>query len=269
VEHSQEIPGYLRSESDRKGFENMDPRDYAGVLLRRDYDAEFVAIRVLLFRHRKADKGLRDEIERVEARSGFHSERRISKWFDLLQSSTYQEAAHSMAALGMLAPLLESMFYDTFRQAREEFFVDSRSIEHPRWEWAATGQWDCHLVYDKTGKPKKDIVKGILQLSEAIGLTPHLPKDLKPMLEALFEYRNKMFHFGFAWPSVECDKFAKRIVNPDWPSKWFTTASTNGVPWIFYLTEVFVDHCLERVDQIIDGIGAFVVERLRTRRVDP
>jgi hypothetical protein len=268
VKDSQEIPGFLKNEGDPKGFENMGPRDFAGVLLHRDYDAELIAIRILLFRHRKADKGLRDEIESLEKHSEFHNERTITRWLDLLQSSTYQDAAHSMAALGMLAPLLESMFYDAFRQAREEFFVKSPSVEHPRWERAARGQWDCHFFYDKTGKPTKDIVKGILQLSEAIGLTPYLPKDLKPMLEALFEYRNKMFHCGFVWPSGECGKFARRIIDAGWPSNWFETATIDGTPWIFYLTDAFVDHCLERVNQTIDGMGAFVVECLRVRRDD-
>lgn len=261
---SQKVPGHLRTDGVPEGFENVEPRDLAGVLLHRNYEAELTAIRILLFRHRQADKGLQDEIKSLEERPGFRSEQAVDRWLELLQFSTYQGAAHSMAAVGMLAPLVESIFDGAFKRAHEEFFLTENSIaKHPRWEWATQAQWDCHLVYDKNGKHTKDIVRGILQLSEAIGLAPHLPRDLKSMLEALFEYRNKMFHCGFEWPLEMRNKFVKRITDAGWPSNWFEMATSDGVPTIIYLTDVFVDICLKRIDRTIDGMGAFAAERLR------
>lgn len=245
----------------------MEPRDLAGVLLRRDFEAELVAARILLFRNRKADKGLRDELKSLEELSEFPNERAVSRWLDLLQVTTYLDAAHSMAAVGMLAPLLESMFDGAFNCAREEFFLPNTMYTgHPRWEWAAEDQWDCHFVYDGAGKRRKSLVEGIFQLAEAVGLAPYLPTDLKPTFQALFEYRNRMLHLGFEWPSEERDRFARRIKDACWPSNWFAAATTDGTSWIFYLTDVFVDHCLNRIDRSIEGMGAFVAARLRMQR---
>ena len=36
---------------------------------------------------------------------------------------------------------------------------------------------------------------------------------------------------------------------------------------MFYVTDAFVDHCLATVDQILDGLGAFVRRHETDRRV--
>ena len=54
-------------------------------------------------------------------------------------------------------------------------------------------QWDCHLFFIGN-RSEKNLVRGIFQLSEAIGLADKLPAGLKQMLSALFAYRNSMFH---------------------------------------------------------------------------
>jgi len=86
-------------------------------------------------------------------------------------------------------------------------------------------------------------------------------------LRALFAYRNKMFHWGFEWPPEERKAFAAQIAQ--WPSNWFATATEDGNPWIFYLTDVFVDHCLEQVDQVVLGIGAYVDAQLKAEHEKP
>ena len=60
-----------------------------------------------------------------------------------------------------------------------------------------------------------------VQLTEALGLTSHLPNDLKPIFQALFEYGNRMFHCGFEWPVHERRSFENRIAEAGWPSEWF------------------------------------------------
>jgi hypothetical protein len=91
------------------------------------------------------------------------------------------------------------------------------------------------------------------------GLTAHLPADLKPTLQALFEYRNNMFHFGFEWPTNERERFQKRTA--DWPSDWFSMAAIDHKPWIFYLTDAFIDHCLTIIDSVLGGIGVFARDK--------
>ena len=96
-----------------------------------------------------------------------------------------------------------------------------------------------------------------MQLAAAIGLTPHLPDCLRPTLQALFEYRNKMFHCGFEWPLDERHRFANRVVDAKWPADWFATATKGSEPWVFYMNHVFVQHCVETLDQVISSIGAY------------
>jgi hypothetical protein len=90
-----------------------------------DLDAQLEAIRALLWRHRPADADLTKEIKGWEdhARSakGTGGEHAIDEWMNSVHTSIYQEAAHSLAAVGMLAPLLESMLVQSFAGLRTEF----------------------------------------------------------------------------------------------------------------------------------------------------
>jgi hypothetical protein len=67
---------------------------------------------------------------------------------------------------------------------------------------------------------------------------------------------------GFEWPVNERTKFERRIAKGGWPPDWFATAKTDEAPWVFYLTDIFIDHCLKKTDQIIERLGAYVNEGL-------
>jgi hypothetical protein len=60
-----------------------------------------------------------------------------------------------------------------------------------------------------------------------------------------------MFHNGLEWPLDE------RIRSKGWPSDWFSTATSADEPWIFYLSEQYIEHCLEMIEQVLDAVGAF------------
>lgn len=260
-------PEYLKQVGEPLGAENITLDDWAPALIKNiAYDAQLTTIRFLLYRLRKHDKELNDQIKRLYEYEGPHHDQAVDEWVDLIHDSVYQGAAHSMAAVGMLAPFVESIFCGGFETIREELFHDDNppydGHPHARWENAAKSQWDCHLVY-KRGRGRENLVEGIFELAEAVGLYPYLPTDLKPMMKALFAYRNKMFHWGFEWPPEERDAFAKYIAAEQWPSDWFATATHEGKPWIFYLTDIFVDHCLERIGQVVNGIGAYVQAQLK------
>ena len=264
-------PEYLKQVGEARGGEEITLDDWAPALIKNiAYDAQLTTIRFLLHRLRKHDKELDDEIKRLYEYEGPHQARAVDDWVDLMHDSVYQGAAHSMAAVGMLAPFIESVFCGGFETIREEFFEDDSPYDahpHARWVGATRNQWDCHFVYKGGRQAKGSLVEGIFELAEAVGLHPYLPTDLKPMMKALFAYRNKMFHWGFEWPPEERDAFAKHIAAEQWPSDWFATATYDGKPWIYYLTDVFVDHCLDRIGQVVYSIGAYFKAELKAERL--
>jgi hypothetical protein len=118
--------------------------------------------------------------------------------------------------------------------------------------------WDCHFV---AGSSRPDFVHGVLELADAIGLTPLLPPDLEKTLGALFGYRNKMFHHGFEWPMKEREEFERRIAQ-EWPPEWFEKSESDHKPWIFYMSRAFVDHCLQMIDHTIRAFGRLARQSL-------
>ena len=76
---------------------------------RMDYHAQLFAIRSLLIREERAAQKREHRIAEVDelARrgSGAANYHGVEEWVDLVHSSCYQGAAHSTAAVGLLAPL--------------------------------------------------------------------------------------------------------------------------------------------------------------------
>ncbi|MCY4578661.1 MAG: hypothetical protein OXD31_06390 [Chloroflexi bacterium] len=72
------------------------------------HGAQLVAIRDLLDRQERADRELSDRIEEADevARRarGRANEHAVDVWVELAEMSCYRDTAHSMAAVGMLAP---------------------------------------------------------------------------------------------------------------------------------------------------------------------
>ncbi len=242
------------------------PDDWAcTVLPNLDYESHLIAIRGLLSVHKndgiKTTQDINeigDFIKNTKGAREDYIEHLIDEQMYKFHCSVYQSAAHSMAAVGMLAPFLESIFYQSFFGIKNNFFSDNNHPnDHSRWEKATIDTWDCHFVWDKNHR-RKDLVEGILQLSNAVGLKDFLPNDLNILLKVLFSYRNKMFHFGFEWPPEERKRFWNRIKNDNWPSGWLDAATSGGEPWIIYLSDDFILHCVESIEEIINGISRFV-----------
>lgn len=101
-----------------------------------------------------------------------------------------------------------------------------------------------------------NIVSGIQQLAKATEVKKHLPADLPKTLEALFAYRNFMFHNGFVWPEEKCAAFAARIEKGSWQG-WFTCSEPSDKPWIFYMNDEFTEHCLEMVGKVLESFGKY------------
>jgi len=253
----------------------LEPRDYIIYNLEVDFDidSQLLAIRGLLSRNRNADKSISDEIKELKERTcylkGLAADRAVDEWVDQIYYSTYQDAAHSMSAVGALAPFYETIFFQSFKGIGKRFYSAKKHYKiHDRWNAAQDIQWDCHYVI-ANGRIHKDIVKGIFQLSDAVGLSERFPSDLKAVLPALFTYRNSMFHHGFEWPVEERERFAKRIQNEGWPKDWFSVATHNDNPWIFFMSDNFIQHCDKTIELVLDAIGCFVRDELLTKGTTP
>ena len=198
--------------------------------LRYDYNSQINAIRGLLWRQERADSeldGWIDESDKVARRTrGAMNEIAVDRYVELAHSSIYQSAAHSMAAVGMLAPLAESIFGGVFKAVGRK-------------------------------KPNRNLANNIMSLvdDESLGLREYMPDDLRQTLDALFLYRNKMFHYGFEWPTSQRQAFADRL--PEWPEGWFDMATTDGEPWIFYMSRAFISHCIDTVENVHRGLARF------------
>ena len=224
-----------------------------------DIQGQLDAIKLVLNRNQKHDEATASEIATLSKELASAN----AEDFDLLDiglseslhRSTYMDAAHSMSAVGMLAPFVESLFVSIFKILRSDQ-QDSIKGEDCRTIAAQRDFWNPHFIF-RAGGRSTHLVKGIKQLSDSTGLVKFLPDDLETTLSALFAYRNNMFHHGFEWPMEERKKFDKKIQNHQWPPEWFEVSTIGGKPWIFYMSRSFIDHCLKTIDQVLDGFGKY------------
>ena len=218
-------------------------RDWDHIELRvLDVEAQLLAIKSLIRRNQQADEDLEQKIKDLYEQARRTTEVRNSpyqddRWVDETYQSFFQDAAHSMAAIGMLVPFVEALFEAIF----------------PR-------------LPDEKAKDKQGIVKATTQLAESSGLAQFFPDDYEKTLDALFLYRNKMFHNGFIWPLDVRKKFQKTIKERGWPCNWFEETihkdpcekGDKEMPWIFCMSADFIEHCLLTVEKILDGYGKSV-----------
>ena len=211
-------------------FDERDPLEVFDHGLRHDYLSHIYSIRDLLWRQRHADSQLEAQIkdsgEVARRARGEANVVAVDRHIELIQFSIYQSAAHSMAAVGMLAPLTESIFGGIFEGVGRR-------------------------------KPSGQLARSIMSMvdDERLGLGEYMPDDLRQTLDALFLYRNKMFHHGFEWPPGPRKHFAESL--DAWPKGWFDSATSDGEPWIFYMSPEFISHCLDTLEDVLRGLIRF------------
>ena len=256
---------YEDQDSSRFEVSNRDLAMY--VIGEPDLEAQLLAITSLLCRNQLTDEALKAEIkqldEDVRAYANGNAMYRMyleDRWGDALHHSGFQDAAHSMAAVGMLAPFIESLFVSIFSGLREcEQSKINASIDDPRIAVPQDKFWDLRSEFYHRRR-RCGVVAGILHVAHATGLTKYLPSGYDKVLKALFKYRNKMFHLGFEWPMPERIEFDK-LRSRKWPAEWFRTATRGDEPWIFYMSDEFITHCLKTIDEVLEGVGAYFRER--------
>ncbi|MFI4910959.1 MAG: hypothetical protein ACIAQZ_04760 [Sedimentisphaeraceae bacterium JB056] len=175
--------------------------------------------------------------------------------------SAYKDIACSMAAVGLLAPFFESLFSRSFEYMRDQD-ANSQTSKHNRWICAKENSWDCHYYFGKSNHPQKNITKGIIQLVEATNLKDRFPNNLESILSALFAYRNKMFDGGYEWELKDREKFWKRVEekwNVD-KRKWFENATQGDCIWMIYMSDEFINECLECIKKCITEFSSIFDE---------
>jgi hypothetical protein len=229
------------------GIPELAPADeILSLLPHYDYPAQLTAIRDLLRRERAADAETTRAIRALERAPA--SQQAVDERVDRLHGSVYQDAAHSMAAVGMLAPLAESLFrYSLIALGERHASIGLPAPPHPRFTKAR--------AWDPTNNGKRGIVAGIREICDAAGISPLLPSEALRYLDALFAYRNAMFHNGLEWPPDERASFQSRASG--WPDDWFVWSATGGEPWIAYMTEGFIDGVLTMMEDTMDAFGRF------------
>ncbi len=227
-----------------------------------DFEAQMAAVRSLIHRNRQANVALNEEIKELashvqtaEVHEAWIAE---SMWVDQMEHSVFQDAANSMAAVGMLAPMFEGLFTSLFAALGQATVASVDSTKDDgltdRERRSHADYWDPHVIFESKGR-RESLVDGIRQLAVDTKLTPLLPKDYGKVLMGLFLYRNMMFHNGFEWPSERRAVFAAQIASHGLPQNWFRHSSRNGEPWIYYMTELYVDRCLTLVDEVLTAVG--------------
>src|SRR5260370_21827026 len=139
-----------------------------------DIDAQLAAIHGLLRRNREGAAEIAEEIKSAEDRArhlrGVLNDWAVDDWVDRVHHSAYQEAAHSMAAVGMLAPFVETVLHQCFLGIGNRLYpIASEKKSHDRWKAAHALEWDCHYYISKRGADK-NLPKWIHQLATLLAL---------------------------------------------------------------------------------------------------
>lgn len=244
-----------------EGFPPLTPWDCARILLGPiQLDMQVAAMRSLLSRNRTEDVRLRAQFADLErhAQEGTLRDFEIDHYYgELFYENVYQGGTHALAALGMVAPLTESVLVRLFQYVP----LMGTPKPHPRRELLEPDRrkWNCKFRWDDVDRKWcDDIIGGVDQMAGVVDVERFLTRADRLRLRALFNYRNFMFHNGIEWPEEWAAKFEKLVAG--WPDGWFRSARIGDKPWIFYMTESFTDECFEMLHRFVEGVGALFLE---------
>jgi hypothetical protein len=243
------------------GLPEIEPVDEGMMLIPHlDYVAQLTAIRDLLSLHESTEQSAAERIRRLEREagvlSGVATQQAVDEWLDRLHGTVYQDAAHSMAAVGTLAPLAESVFeHGLLSLGRMHSDWRLPPPGHPRFSNSWPAAWNPKV------NGKKGVVAGIREICDGAGITPYLHHDTFQILSALFAYRNAMFHIGLEWPEAKRTAFHERA--EAWPG-WFVWSTHGDEPWLAYMTSALIDRVITTLDSAIEGLGRYAID-LRKR----
>jgi hypothetical protein len=236
-----------------------------GIIPLLEYESQLLAIVDLLIRQYEADNELRVKIEEadkaardVKGANEDYAQYLTDNRSELIQKSIFQDAAHSMSAIGMLAPFTESLFFHLFQGLKENVYAILNVVPNSkRLERTGKKAWNCHYFFEEN-KFEKNLVLGIIQMNSELGVSRYMPNRLEISLMVLFSFRNFMFHCGFEWPIREREKFQAKIQEENWPEEWYSFSTTNDKPWIYYLSNDFINNYVELIVETLIGVSKYI-----------
>jgi hypothetical protein len=242
----------------------LDDQDYLYTLLYTiDWRSQLDAIRLMIARNRNTGEAFSKAIDvdeaQVETYDGPYQVHRMNHNTDLKHESVYRDAAESMAAIGMVAPLIESTLGQALSALGEMYDRKGMSPgDHTRWKRSVgnASRWNCQFYFNSKKQASNNIILGLPQLAEACGLDKFLAKDFMAWFEAMFVYRNYMFHGGFEWTIERRGLFKKAIEEKNW-GQWFVCSYTNDRPWIYYIRDDAIVAMPTMVQDMLNSLGRF------------
>ncbi|TBE02316.1 hypothetical protein [Rhizobium ruizarguesonis] len=246
-------------------FDNfLDDRDYLYTLVHNiDWQAQLRAVRLMISRNRQAgeafSKAIEDDAAEVRTYDGPHDDHWVNQHVDMIHESVYRDAAESMAAIGMIAPLVESTLGQSLAALGDMYDRNNISPgKQERWTRAQKhkARWNCQFYYNDKKEEKNNIILGMPQLAGACGLDKFLSQEFMSWFEAMFTYRNSMFHGGFEWTVDRRELFEKSVEKNGW-DRFFSCSTTNGRPWIYYIKDEAIDALPTMVENMLDSLGRF------------
>lgn len=231
------------------------------------YDEQLAAIRNLLAQRKLIPLSAEEQSARKASFAGrvgpLGRDHMVDAWNGFYQQRVYEDAAYSMAAAGMLVPLIETIFREAFNGIGRLVVTNSIPLgPHPRWQWLDTEQWDCQLYCSVGGRPDKDFVFGVCELVETAGLAPYLTPGFAVTLDAIFCYRDNMIPRGFKWSEEDLNDFAREIDEERWPYEWFRLSIIEMKPWIYYMTGDLINQCILMIEDFLRAVGDFARDKL-------
>lgn len=252
---------------DENGFLHICDEDASIALIKNiDLYSQRIAIIDFVNSMNSVQRKNQVEISKIESicknASRLRSNFLIDELINSYHFSIYSHSTYSMAVLGMTAPIIESLFYEIFKNIGElmedKFSGDNEERLHCIKKRII---WDCHFVV-KNGKMHKNIVNGIKQLAEFTGFNEFLPSDYYSILDALIYYRNMMFHDGLEWQNENTEKFKHKLETSNWPKNWFDCSKRNDTPWIYFMTTIMIERCLKFINEIEVAAGSYYIEKI-------
>jgi hypothetical protein len=239
------------------------PRDFLSLIPTEfDLDRQLEIIQAIFHRNRKTSGETIKEIESIKEAAnrlqGSAADQAVEDYGTMVYWAIYEDAAHGMSAIAMLAPLYERVLHGCLALIGGTYHQQHLpNPTHVRWTGGSDYRWDCRYFWPGT-KWKKDVYLGSKQLLEALDLLSVLPADFLPVYSVVVAYRNKMFHHGLEWPIAERKSFKGRIVSEGWSADWFSCSQSGNDPWMVSLTDQFVDRCIALLLALADLLGGYV-----------
>lgn len=162
-------------------------------------------------------------------------------WID----TVYVSAAYSHLVATSLSTFIESMLVYEFSNLALNRKYKAPVSSHVRWQLPKEVFWNPKVVANNDGTQlrKKHLVRGSIQLFEALDITNPIGSADWDAVECLLEYRNIVVHGGFEWKKETLEKFSQLIRQKGW-QKNFDQATSGKDVWIYYLAESTIETIL-------------------------